>query len=203
MAYDKMNPAIEPSMVQDGQGVATQRLHWWRQAWTAAEAATGAAIHAAITLGAAAQTVTTNLIQPTCARGLTMTMGKAEEIDQPVVITGTNINGDVISETITSDHSNGTTPVAGVKCFKTITSIALPVRKQATTPTCTLTTTDLLGLKLILPAAACVFATYLNGTLEATAATVTVDADEIEKNTVDLNSSLNGTAVVAIGYIYS
>jgi hypothetical protein len=35
----------------------------------------------------------------------------------------------------------------------------------------------------------------LAGTLESTAATVVADADELEKNTVDLNSALNGTAV--------
>ena len=203
MSYDKLNPAIEPSMAQDGQGIAIQRLHWWRQAWTGTEAAAGAAIHAAITLTTAAQTITTDITQPSCARGLTMVMGKAEETSQAVVITGTNINGDVITETITSDGSDGTTPVAGTKAFKTITSITVPARKQATTPTCTISTTDLLGLKIMLPAAACVYATYFNGTLEGTAATVKVDSDEIEKNTIDLNSSLNGKSVIAIGYIYS
>jgi hypothetical protein len=40
-----------------------------------------------------------------------------------------------------------------------------------------------------------VLATYLNNTLEGTAPTVVTDADEIEKNTIDLNSALNGTAV--------
>lgn len=40
-----------------------------------------------------------------------------------------------------------------------------------------------------------VLATYLNNTLEATAATVTTDVDEIEKNTIDLNSALDGHAV--------
>jgi hypothetical protein len=36
---------------------------------------------------------------------------------------------------------------------------------------------------------------YLGNTLEGTAPTVTVDTDEIEKNTVDLNSSLNSSVV--------
>lgn len=36
---------------------------------------------------------------------------------------------------------------------------------------------------------------YLNNALEGTAPTVTTDIDEVEKNTVDLNSALNGTNV--------
>lgn len=40
-----------------------------------------------------------------------------------------------------------------------------------------------------------VLKTFLGNALEGTAPTVTVDADEIEKNTVDLNSALNSSAV--------
>lgn len=39
--------------------------------------------------------------------------------------------------------------------------------------------------------------TYLDNTVEATDPTVTTDADEIEKNTIDLNSALDGTQVDA------
>lgn len=42
-----------------------------------------------------------------------------------------------------------------------------------------------------------VLAAYLNNVREGTAPTVTVDADEIEKNTIDLNSALNGSPVDA------
>ena len=40
-----------------------------------------------------------------------------------------------------------------------------------------------------------VLAAYLGGTKEANAPSVSVDADELEKNTISLNSALNGTAV--------
>lgn len=53
---------------------------------------------------------------------------------------------------------------------------------------------DILGLPFKL-AHNTVLATYLDNTLEATAATVTTDVDEIEKNTIDLNSALNGKVV--------
>jgi hypothetical protein len=53
---------------------------------------------------------------------------------------------------------------------------------------------DKLGLPYLLPHNT-VQATYLNNVKEATAPTVTTDSDEIEKNTIDLNSALNGSAV--------
>src|SRR5690606_36759150 len=53
---------------------------------------------------------------------------------------------------------------------------------------------DVLGLPFKL-AHNTVLATYLDNTLEATAATVTTDVNEIEKNTIDLNSALDGHAV--------
>lgn len=40
-----------------------------------------------------------------------------------------------------------------------------------------------------------VLATYLDNTLEGTAPTVVTDVDELEKNTIDLNSALDGTVV--------
>lgn len=202
MGYDRLNVAVEPHIVQDGQGLEVTRLHWWRYPLTAAQAAaTGAAtIHAAITMSATdTQTITANITQPTCPRALSVTGGHAD-CAGIVTITGTNINGDIITESITQ---NGTAKVPGAKAFKTVTSLAIPVRSSANTPTVTIGDTDVLGLPVCLPAAACVYATYLNLILESTAATVTVSSTAICSNTIDLNSALNGTAVAAIGYIYS
>lgn len=53
---------------------------------------------------------------------------------------------------------------------------------------------DKLGLPYML-AHNTVLAAYLNNTKESNSPTVTVDADEIEKNTIDLHSTLNGKAV--------
>lgn len=202
MGSPRENVANIPYLVQNGLGVNVQRLLWWRYAMTAAEAeAPGAAtVHAAITMTVAAQTVTTGITNPKKPRGLSITGGQASETGI-VTITGTNINGDPISEAITL---NGTATVAGTKAFASITSLAIPARVQETTPTVTIGTTDVMGLPLCLPAAACVYATYHNGTLEETAATVTVDSDEIEKNTADPNSANNADhTLVFIGYIYT
>lgn len=53
---------------------------------------------------------------------------------------------------------------------------------------------DKLGLPYKLPHDT-VLAAYLDNTLESTAPTVAVDEGELEKNTIDLNSALNGTPV--------
>jgi hypothetical protein len=202
MADDRENVASIPYLVQTGVGVNAQRIHWWRYALTAAEAeAPGAAtVHAAITMTVAAQTVTTGITQPKKPRTLSVTGGHAD-CAGVVTITGTDINDDPISESITQ---SGVATVAGAKAFKTITSLAIPIRSSANTPTVTIGTTDAYGLPLMLPEAACLYATYHAGTLEATAATVTVDSDEVCKNTADPNSASNGDHTqVFIGYIYT
>ena len=53
---------------------------------------------------------------------------------------------------------------------------------------------DKLGLPYLLPHNT-VQQAYLNNVKESTAPTVTTDNDEIEKNTIDLYSALNGSAV--------
>ena len=203
MSSPRENVANIPYLVQTGQGVNVQRILWWRYALTAAEAeAPGAAtVHAAITMqDGVAQTITTGITQPKKPRTLSVTGGHAD-CAGVVTIYGTNINDDPISESITQ---SGVSTVAGVKAFKSITSLVIPARSSANTPTVSIGTTDAYGLPLCLPAAACLYATYHNGTLEGTPATVTVDSDEIEKNTADPNSASNADHTqVFIGYIYS
>jgi hypothetical protein len=94
--------------------------------------------------------------------------------------------------------------VAGTKAFASITSLAIPIHSSANTPTVTIGTTDVMGLPLMLPAAACVYGTYHNGTLEATPATVTVSTTAIESNTADPDSANNADhTLIFIGYIYT
>jgi len=203
MGYDRLNPAIEGYLAQSITGLSVTRLHWWRYALTALQAAAPGAdtVHAAIAMAITAQTITTNITNPLAPRALSITGNHADSVGS-VIIGGTNINGDAITETIVL---NGAALVAGTKAFKTITSIYLPlVASIVNNPSVAVGTSDVMGLPLCLPAAACVYGTYHDGTLEATAATVTVDADEIEKNTADPNSAnaANHT-LVFIGYIYT
>src|SRR3972149_3688195 len=88
------------------------------------EAASAVAIHAAINLAAGAQNVATGITNPDVPRTVTI-KGNVAGIVGNVVISGTNINGEEITDTIAL---NGVTEVEGVKAFKTVTNINLPAR---------------------------------------------------------------------------
>lgn len=125
---------------------------------------------------------------PSCARCLTVNGSDADMLGG-VTVHGTNVYDEVISETFTL---NGATAVTGTKAFKTVTSIDLPDY-----------TTDgdqiLLGVSDKLGLNHCTKTPYIIGayfgtTKENTNPTITADEDEVEKNVIDFNSSLNGTA---------
>ena len=200
MSWEKLNPKNEPYLIQGGAGISVQRMHGWRYPLTAAQAtATGAAvIHAAITMTTVAQTITTGITQPTCPRCLSVTGGHAD-CAGIVTITGTNINGDGITESITQ---NGVAKVLGAKAFKSVTSLAIPIRSSANVPTVTIGDSDILGLPLMLTAATDVLTCSVNGTLE-TVAGVSVSSTVICSNTVDPTSALAGTIVIFTGVVYS
>lgn len=140
-----------------------------------------------LALGAAATTVTTFGNAMPYPRNLTIVASAAQTGD--AVITGTNIADKVITETLTID---GSTPVIGTLAFKTVTKVVLPIK--AGTETVSLGWGDKIGLPFMLTKKTLAMA-CLDGVIETTAAAVVVDADELHKNTVDLNSALNGKFV--------
>jgi|WetSurMetagenome_2_1015567.scaffolds.fasta_scaffold43231_4 hypothetical protein len=153
-------------------------------------AASSTSVHAAITLPTTGTTaVITGITNPAVPRCLRV-VGNEADMDQSVVIAGTNMAGEAITETFVL---NGVTPVDGTKAFKTVTQITAPTRKDAD-ETITVGVCDKLGIAhcLLLNT---VCRAILNGVLEAVAPTVAMDADEVEKNTVKLNSALDGNQV--------
>ena len=157
-------------------------------------------VHASITATEEAQTITTNITNPPCPRNITITCtkGGGTEMAGDVVITGTNIFGETITDTI-AEGADGT--IQGTVAFKTVTSILVPVRKQ-TGDAITVGYGDKLGLPFYLYHADQVIQCSRNYVIEGTRATVVADDDEIEKNTIDLNSALNGSVVRIIVAIY-
>lgn|SRR5574341_407875 len=148
------------------------------------------AVLAATTLAVGATTtVTTGITNPAVARALRI-KGNQAGIVGNVVITGTDMAGNVITDTIAANGANG---VDGVKAFKTVTQIVLPQRVTAG-DTISVGFCDKLGLPYKLPTNTVLFAA-LNGTREGTAPTVTTSATALESNTIDLNSALAGTPV--------
>lgn len=195
-----LNPANEVNIGQNERKSTAKQVHWFRYDWTAAQASADAAnnVHASVTLTTAAQTVTADITQPTSCRCLSVTGGAQQT--GVVTINGTDIGDLPISENFTMISS---TLIPGTKAFKTVTSIVYPPYTVDATKTCVVGDSDILGLPLMLPSATCIYATYVNGTLEATAATVTVSTTVASSNTLDPNSALAGTAVYILGYIYS
>ena len=128
--------------------------------------------------------------QPDMPRNLTIDCGQADQ-DGDVTIHGTNVANEVISETLTM---NGTTPVVGALAFKTVTSIDLPPYTNDGAEDVIVGVGDKIGLYHLLTHNTVIFA-FNNLTLEGTAPTVVVDADELEKNVATLNTANDGNQI--------
>ena len=166
------------------------------QQWTAPDAPSATAILAATLLTTAIQSITTGITNPDFPRLLSVTGGDGNVIGD-VTIVGTNIRGEVITDVIAA---SGTSTVAGVKAFKTVTSISLPVYASADTETISIGITDKLGLQSI-PVSTTVISETTTNSADTGGAILTRDADEIEKCVYDPTTECNATANKTIVYI--
>lgn len=154
------------------------------------------AVLAAVTDDGSEQTITEGITDPDVARNITATAGgTAGDIKAiQVVVTGTNANGEEITETLPAFTVNTAGTVVGSKAFATVTEVVIPAHDG------TGATTEIgVGTKLGLPDELdrdTVVNAYLNGVRESTRPTVTFDTDDVEGNTVVLNSTLNGNPVI-------
>jgi hypothetical protein len=139
--------------------------------------------------------VSAGITNPAVARNLTV-KGNHADVAGDVVIEGTNIGGEPITETIALA---GTGVVAGNKAFRTVTSITLPPYVTADTERVRVGTGAKLGLPETLSRNGVIRA-FLNGVVESTPPTVAVSASALESNTIQLNSALNGNPVVVDYY---
>ena len=157
-------------------------------------------------------TITTFLAQPDFPRNITITPGgtTGSVPAANVVVTGTNIRGEVISENILLTE-NGSSLVSGAKAFKTVTSIVLPIQDGAGA-TYDIGVGDVLGLdrKMSEAAVVDVFAagvretTAVTVTFSATvttAVTVTFSATAVESNTINPDTALDGAVDFAAYFI--
>lgn len=154
------------------------------------------AVHAAVTDNGTDQTITAAITNPAVCRNVTATAGgTAGDIKAvSVIVYGTNIWGDAISETLPVFTVNTTGTVTGSKAFATVTSFLSPAH-DGTGATVAIGTGAKLGLPTKL-SRNIIQAAYLADVIEATPPTVAVSATAVESNTVTLNSALNSTAVV-------
>ena len=163
-----------------------------RQKWTAPAAASTTAVHAAVNSNAV---ITTGITNPDKPRNVTIVgAGSGHAATGNVVINGTDIRGNAISETLAL---NSNTTVAGNKAFATVTSIDMTgVSGNDANDTVAVGTGVKLGLDRNLLDQS-VLDGYADGVREATFPTVaasgTVATASISSNTVSFNTAPNGT----------
>lgn len=138
-------------------------------------------------LTTAAQTITTFLNVMPYPRNVQIVASAAQS--GKATVYGTNMADEAISEELTI---NANTPVLGAKAFKTVTSVVLPVK--AGSENIDLGWGDKIGLPFMMSIRPLLWAT-VDGVIETTVPTLVVDADEVEKNTADLNTGLNGQEI--------
>ena len=145
---------------------------------------------------AAAAVVTSFSAQPDVARNLELTPGgtTASIGNCPVLVTGTDIKGQALTETF-HVTSGSTAKVIGVKAFKTVSQVDFPALCEvgAFGATYSLGIGEKIGLnKCLANAANIVFATA-GTSIEATRPTIASDATVVASNTADYNGTMNGS----------
>ncbi len=158
------------------------------------------AVHAAVTDTGVDQTISTAITNPDVPRNVTATAGgtAADVKAIQVIVTGTNVYGEAITETLPAFTVNTTGSVTGSKAFATVTSITIPAH-DGTGATTSVGTGVKIGLPVRLSRNT-VVAAFLNGVKEGTAPTVAVSSTAVESNTITLNSALAGTDVIVDYY---
>jgi hypothetical protein len=136
------------------------------------------------------------LAQPDVARNVTLTRTAVDAADTPgtIVVVGTDIAGNAITETLTPGATG--VQVVGTRAFKTITSITgVGWVIGGGADTIVIGMGDRIGLPDMLTDTTQVLAASLNNVREATFPAVTVSATDLSLNTVDLDSAMAGTPV--------
>lgn len=157
-------------------------------------------VHAAVVDDGTEQTIATGITSPPTARTVTATAGgTAGDIGAiQVTVNGTNDDDEAISEVLPAFTVNTAGTVQGAKAFKTVTSFVVPAH-DGLAATTEIGLGDKLGLGVALPRDT-VIAAFLDGVREATRPTVAVDAANVEGNTIDLDSALDGSEVLVDFY---
>ncbi len=172
-----------------------------RQKWTDPVAVSATRIKALTATSASVVTnFTTFAAQPDFARVVSITPGgtTADVAAGNYVITGTDIRGNVITDTLVFS-ANDTLKQVSVKAFKTVTNVLLPIQDGAGA-TFSVGVEDGLGLDRCMVGNEVVLAT-LDGTFETTRPTVTYHATDISKNFVDPNTALDASKDLVVVYV--
>ena len=162
-----------------------------RQKWEspAPAAAGNTNIHAAVTLGASAQDVNTSITNPDVPR-VARIKGNAGGITGNVVITGTDILDQAVTDTIAL---NGSSAVDGTVAFKTITNINMPAKTNSSGDTVSVGFGAALGLDCYCDAYS--FTSFAGASSYAYNKTI------ISKNVVTPSATLDGSTPLGLAYV--
>lgn len=153
---------------------------------------------------AGAITLSSFTAQPDVPRNITITpTGTTGDVETCViVVSGTDFLNGAITDTI-SFAANDSTLVSGVKAFKTVSSIVWPADCESGgfAATWIVGVGDVLGLKNCMAQAGDLAWTVFDGVFEGTRASCVADADEVSKNTCDINGTLNAAKNVDFYYV--
>lgn len=156
---------------------------------------TATAVHAAVADTGSPIVITTAITNPDVPRAIVATPAgtTANVTAVSCIVTGTDINGAVITETLPAFSAGAATAVTSIRAFKTVTSITQPAIGSAVTVS--YGTSPKLGMPYAMSRDS-ILRSYLGGVKEATAPTFTAHATDPARTLVQLNSALNGTAVI-------
>lgn len=170
-------------------------------------AGTSTAILGATAGASTSQVITAGITQPDVPRALSLTVGgSAAGVQQSsVVVTGTNVEGKVITESfVTTQGATGV--VNGLKAFKSVTNVAIPAQ-VGTSATFAVGTQNVLGSNhrffknnttvKVYSATAHKGALTLQGV-----PTITANENQIELNTVQPLTAPNGSTFLIICYVF-
>lgn len=146
----------------------------------------------------AAVTLSSFSAQPDVPRNIVVAPNGGTSIDCAVTVSGTNFHGDTISEVL--NFTNGqSSPAVGNAAFKTVTSVAWAANCEQNpfSYTWNVGYGEKLGLRRCMDGKGDFFQAALNGDYESTRPTLAFGKTQVEFNTVDLNSSYDGTDVWA------
>lgn len=146
---------------------------------------------------AAAATASTFVAQPDVPRNLVVTPGgtTADVARCNLVVSGTNIFGAAMSETIFVENNQANASV-GALAFKTVSSVVFPANCEdgGFAATWSIGYGEKLGVKRCMDAAGAIFFSLLNNAKEATAPTMAVGANaSVAGTTADFVGTMNGT----------
>ncbi|MBU6232497.1 hypothetical protein KGP36_07745, partial [Patescibacteria group bacterium] len=154
----------------------------------------GITVHAGVADTGSQQTISTAITNPDVPRCLVFTPSgtTANVTAVQMIVTGTDANDNVLTETLPAFTAGAATAVTSVNAFKAVTSYIQPAcgASVTITPTCS----PKLGLGIPMTNDG-ILTGFLNGVRESTRPTGTASTI-MSKSLVQLSSALNGTAVL-------